>query len=185
MSAPHDQTPSASADAPSCEDQTLQTLRGSSGPVPEVAPETRVASAADRRPADAATGQAIAGYDVLEELGRGGMGVVYKARQKGLGRLVALKMILHADHASAEERQRFQREARALAGLRHESIVQVYEVGEHEGKPFFSLEYVEGGSLDKHLRGTPLPPREAARLVRQLASAMQAAHEQGVVHRDL
>lgn len=120
--------------------------------------------------------QTIAGYELLEELGRGGMGVVCKARQKGLGRLVALKMILHSDHASEEQRRRFFNEAEALARLRHENIVQIHEIGEHDGKPFFSLEYIEGSSLDKRLGGTPLPPREAAQLMRQLADAMQAAH---------
>src|SRR5438094_98149 len=85
----------------------------------------------------------VPGYVVEGELGRGGMGVVYRARQLGLNRLVALKMILHADHAGIEDRQRFQREAESLARLRHENIVQVYEAGEHEGKPFISLEYVE------------------------------------------
>jgi WD40 repeat protein/serine/threonine protein kinase len=134
---------------------------------------------------DEPAAQRIAGYEILGELGRGGMGVVYKARQQGLDRVVALKMILHADHAGKEDRARFEREAKALAGLRHEGIVGVYEVGEHQGKPFFSLEYVEGGSLDKHLAGTPLPPRQAARLVQQLAQAMQAAHEAGIIHRDL
>jgi serine/threonine-protein kinase len=102
--------------------------------------------------------QSIAGYLIEGELGRGGMGVVYRPRQPGLNRVVALKMILHAEHGSPEERLRFLREAEALARLMHENIVQVYEVGENEGKPFISLEYVEGGSLEQQLKKTPLPP---------------------------
>src|SRR5205085_7580364 len=125
---------------------------------------------------------AVAGYEVLSELGRGGMGVVYQALQVRLDRIVALKMILHADHAGVEERQRFRSEATAIARLQHPNIVQVFEVGEHEGKPFFSLEYCPGGSLDRKLAGTPLEPREAAALVRTLALAVQAAHQAGVVH---
>ncbi len=127
----------------------------------------------------------VPGYEVLEELGRGGMGVVYKARQARLNRLVALKMILSGDHARPAERARFRTEAEAIARLRHPNIVQVYEVGEHDGKPYFSLEFCPGGSLDKKLSGTPLPPREAARLVQTVARAIHAAHEKSVVHRDL
>jgi CHAT domain-containing protein len=129
--------------------------------------------------------ETVPGYEVLAELGRGGMGVVYKARQVGLGRLVALKMILAGTHAGAEELSRFKTEGEAIARLRHPNIVQVYEVGEHEGKPFFSLEFCEGGGLDKKLAGNPLPPEQAARLVEVLARAMQAAHEAHVIHRDL
>jgi eukaryotic-like serine/threonine-protein kinase len=127
----------------------------------------------------------VPGYEVLSELGRGGMGVVYKARQVKAGRLVALKMILAGAHAGRDELTRFQREAEAVARLQHPNIVQVYEVGEHEGLPFFSLEFCPGGSLEKKLSGTPLPPREAAALVEVLAQAMYAAHQKGVVHRDL
>ena len=125
------------------------------------------------------------GYEILRELGRGGMGVVYQARHTKLNRLVALKMILAGSHAGAADLARFQTEAEAIARLQHPNIVQVYEVGEHEGKPFFSLEFCAGGSLEKKLNGTPLPPREAAALVETLARAMQAAHEQHVIHRDL
>ena len=124
-------------------------------------------------------------YEVLEEIARGGMGVVYKARQLGFNRIVALKMILSGSHAGAEERQRFRIEAEAVARLQHPNIVQVYEVGEHEGKPFFSMEFCPGGGLDRKLSGTPLPPAEAARLVETLARTVQAAHDKGVVHRDL
>jgi WD40 repeat protein/tRNA A-37 threonylcarbamoyl transferase component Bud32 len=130
-------------------------------------------------------GVAVPGYEVVRELGRGGMGVVYRARQTKLNRPVALKMILAGSHAGAADLARFQTEAEAIARLRHPNIVQVYEVGEHEGKPYFSLEFCGGGSLEKKLNGTPLPAREAAALVETLARAMQAAHEQHVIHRDL
>ncbi len=156
------------------------TVPPSTDSVPEtVSPTQQQLSATE------GAGRILAGYIVEGELGRGGMGVVYKARQKGLNRLVALKMILHASHAGMEERSRFEREARALAELRHPNIVQVYEVGEYDGKPFFSLEYIEGGSLDRRLKDSLLSPVEAARLVRQLADAMQAAHNAGIIHRDL
>jgi tetratricopeptide (TPR) repeat protein len=125
----------------------------------------------------------VAGYEVLEELGRGGMGVVYKARQSGLKRVVALKMIQPA--AGGVPLARFRAEAEALARLQHPHIVQVYEVGEHEGRPFLALELLTGGSLDRHLQGAPQPPRRAAQLVATLARAVHAAHERGVVHRDL
>jgi tetratricopeptide (TPR) repeat protein len=127
----------------------------------------------------------VPGYEILGDLGRGAMGVVYKARQVGLNRLVALKMILAGGHAGAAELARFRREVEALARLQHANIVQVYEVGEHEGKPFFSLEYCAGGSLDKKLPGAPQPPGEAARLVESLAGAMHLTHSRNVVHRDL
>jgi tetratricopeptide (TPR) repeat protein len=125
------------------------------------------------------------GYEVLGVLGRGGMGVVYKARQARLKRLVALKMVTAGAHASSGDLARFQAEAEAVAALQHPNIVQIYEVGEHAGVPYFSLEYVDGGSLAGRLRDRPLPPREAAGLVRTLARAIQYAHERGVIHRDL
>jgi WD40 repeat protein len=127
----------------------------------------------------------VAGYEILGELGRGGMGVVYKARQTALKRLVALKMILAGSHAGQPELERFRREAEAVARLQHPHIVQIHEVGEAEGRPYFSLEYVAGGSLAHRLNGTPLPASQAARLVETLALAIHAAHQQGVVHRDL
>jgi WD40 repeat protein len=136
----------------------------------------------------ATTGPAAAappGYEVLGELGRGGMGVVYKARQVSLNRVVALKMILAGGHAGAESLARFRSEAESIARLVHPGIVQVYEVGEQNGLPWFSLEYCDGGNLERKLAGTPLPPGEAAALVEALARAAQAAHDKGVVHRDL
>ncbi|HVS39410.1 MAG TPA: serine/threonine-protein kinase [Gemmataceae bacterium] len=125
------------------------------------------------------------GYENLEELARGGMGVVCKAKQNGFNRVVALKMILSGSHAVSVERERFRVEAEAIARLKHPNIVLVYEVGEHEGKPFFSMEFCPGGGLDKTLNGTPMPPAEAAQLVLKLALAAQEAHEKGVIHRDL
>ncbi len=128
---------------------------------------------------------AVAGYEILGELGRGGMGVVYKARQVGLNRLVALKMILAGPHAGAQERARFRGEAEAVARLRHPHIVQIYEVGEQDGRPFLSLEFVEGGTLARQLAGTPQPAGVAAELVETLARAIHHAHRQGIIHRDL
>jgi serine/threonine-protein kinase len=130
-------------------------------------------------------GLSIPGYEVLGTLGRGGMGVVYQARQTKLGRIVALKMILSGAHAAEADLARFRTEAEAIARLQHPNIVQIHEIGEHGGLPFFSLEFCGGGSLEKKLNATPLPSRGAAAMVAVLARAMQAAHEKGVIHRDL
>jgi WD40 repeat protein/tetratricopeptide (TPR) repeat protein len=127
----------------------------------------------------------VPGYEIEGELGRGGMGVVYLARQVKVRRLVALKMLLHAGHASRHEQERFRIEAEAAARLQHPGIVQVYEVGVCRGYPFFSMEYAPGGTLALKLAGTPLTVEQSARLVRTLAEAVQHAHERGVVHRDL
>jgi serine/threonine protein kinase/predicted Zn-dependent protease len=137
------------------------------------------------REAEGPAVKAVRGYEILEELGRGGMGVVYKARQKGLNRLTALKMVLAGVHAGDERLARFQIEAEAVAHLRHPHIVQIYEVGEQDGLPFFSLEYVDGGSLAEKLDGKPRPPIDAAIIVEKLARAMAAAHQEGIIHRDL
>ena len=125
------------------------------------------------------------GHEILGVLGRGGMGVVYKAQHLKLKRVVAVKMVLAGGHAGAQELARFRAEAEAVARLQHPNIVQIHEVGEHEGRPFFSMEYCDGGTLKDRLAGTPLPPRDAATLVEKLARAVQLAHEKGVVHRDL
>jgi WD40 repeat protein/tRNA A-37 threonylcarbamoyl transferase component Bud32 len=127
----------------------------------------------------------VPGYELLEELGRGGMGVVYKARQVKANRVVALKMILARAHASLENKVRFQIEAEAIASLQHPHIVQLHDVGEHDGLPFFSLEFCDGGSLDGRLKTATMGAREAAHLVEKLARAMHYAHLRGVVHRDL
>jgi hypothetical protein len=127
----------------------------------------------------------VGDYELLEMLGRGGMGMVYKAHQASCKRLVALKMVLAASHATPKLLARFRTEGEAIARLQHPNIVQVFEVSEHEGQPFFSMEFCPGGSLDKKLNGTPWQPKQAARLVEVLARAMQAAHDQNVIHRDL
>jgi tetratricopeptide (TPR) repeat protein len=127
----------------------------------------------------------IAGYEILGILGRGGMGVVYHARQSGLNRLVALKMIRAGAWAGEDERRRFVNEAQAVARLRHPNIVQIHQIGDHEGLPYFSLEYCAAGSLAARLNGTPLAPADAAHVVQTLAVAMQTAHDAGIIHRDL
>jgi serine/threonine protein kinase len=127
----------------------------------------------------------IGGYEIIDELGRGGMGVVYRAKQKGLDRLVAIKMLLAGEHAGSEHHARFQTEAQAVATLQHPNIVQIYEVGEHNGLPFFSLEFVPGGTLSHKIAGKPQPAGDSARLVELIARAMQAAHNLNIVHRDL
>ena len=127
----------------------------------------------------------LPGYEILEEIARGGMGVVYKARQTGLDRLAAVKMLLGGGRADAQAAARFQVEAEAVARLRHPNIVQIYEVGECDGQPFLALEYMEGGSLAQQAGRKPQPARAAAEMVETLARAVHFAHQQGVVHRDL
>jgi tetratricopeptide (TPR) repeat protein len=127
----------------------------------------------------------VPGYDVEAEVGRGGMGVVYRARHRGLGRAVALKMILAGAEAGPDERARFRTEAEAVARLQHPNIVQVYDAGEHHGRPYLALEFVDGGSLKDALDGTPRPARPSAELVETLARAVHHAHQRGIVHRDL
>jgi eukaryotic-like serine/threonine-protein kinase len=128
---------------------------------------------------------AEAGYDVLTELGRGGMGVVFKARQRDLNRLVAIKMVLAGEHIPASARARFQTEAQAVAQLHHSGIIQIYDYGQANGMPYFALELAEGGSLKDRLDGSPQLPHDSARTLLQLARGVQAAHDVGIVHRDL
>jgi serine/threonine protein kinase len=125
------------------------------------------------------------GYESLEELGRGGMGVVYKARQIALDRLVALKMLLAGAHASSEEATRFRIEAQAAARLDHPNIVRIYHCDEHQGQPFFSMEFVPGGSLGQRTAGLPWHVPAAAHTVRMLALAIHHAHQHNIIHRDL
>ncbi len=127
----------------------------------------------------------LGGYELLEELGRGGMGVVYRARQLGLDREVAVKMILRGQLASPVDRERFRAEAEAAARLDHPHIVPVYEVGESEGRPFFSMKYIAGRTLSQLLAEHPLPAREAAQILATVSRAIHFAHQNGVLHRDL
>jgi WD40 repeat protein/predicted Ser/Thr protein kinase len=127
----------------------------------------------------------VPGFSVERELGRGGMGVVYLAWQRGLNRVVALKMILHGSLASAKDLVRFLGEAEAVAKVQHPNIVQIYQFGRVGDFPYFALEYVNGGTLHDRLRENPLEPKEAARIVEQLARAMARCHAEGIIHRDL
>ncbi len=127
----------------------------------------------------------VGNYELLEEIARGGMGVVYKARQTTLGRIVAVKMIVSGRLASEQDVQRFQVEAQAAAGLQHSNIVSIHEVGQHEGWHYFSMDYVEGRDLSKILRENLLSAKQAATYVRQMAEAIHYAHERGILHRDL
>jgi len=128
---------------------------------------------------------AIPGYEIISELGRGGMAVVYKARQFSLKRLVALKMILAGDYIRPDRLARFRSEAEAVARLHHPGIVQIYETGEHGGVPYLALEFVSGGSLAQKTKDRAQSPRQSAALIETLAHAIDAAHRAGIVHRDL
>jgi hypothetical protein len=165
--------------------------RGNEGAAPDqktVDPALTQAEAAAGSSSDApgdVAGLYLPGYEILEELGRGGMGVVYKARQLGLNRLVAVKMILAGQHAGPDQLARFQAEAEAVAQLQHPAIVQVYEIGTHDGRPFISLELVTGGSLAERVKEKPFLAAEAAKVVEVSARAVQYAHGHGFIHRDL
>ncbi len=152
---------------------------GSRTQPPSVAPDTLTP------PGSAADGGSVPGYEILGALGQGGMGVVYRARQLGLNRVVALKMIRPHFVADPEALARFRAEAEAVARLQHPHIVGVYAWGEHRGAPYFALEYCPGGSLSAALQGQPQSPVQSARLVHKIARAVQAAHDAGIVHRDL
>ncbi len=143
--------------------------------LPTPAPQTSAASSLP----------AIPGYEILREVARGGMGIVYEARQTSLNRPVALKVILHGALASDADRHRFSAEAAAAAKLKHPNIVVIHEVGEHAGQPFFSMEYVGGENLSRILRRAPLPPKQAANYAGEVARALQFAHDNGVLHRDV
>jgi WD40 repeat protein/cell division protein FtsB len=150
-----------------------------------IAPENDFPASRNSFPTGPSAERMVGRYEILGELGRGAMGVVYRARQSGLNRIVALKMILTGDYAAPDDLIRFRSEAEAVARLQHPNIVQIYEVGEHDGLPFFSLEFVSDGSLAKKLAGVPIAARQAAQLTETLACAVHYAHQRGVIHRDL
>jgi tetratricopeptide (TPR) repeat protein/tRNA A-37 threonylcarbamoyl transferase component Bud32 len=180
--------PKAAAAPPLATPPTGRAPEGDTGPEVVADPKARgagPAGAAGAAGPGVPAGPAVPGYEVLGELGRGGMSVVYKARQVKPSRAVALKMILQPAYADAEKRRRLEAEAEAIARLRHPNIVQIHEVGEHEGLPYLSLEYCPGGSLADKLDGTPWEARPAAALAEALARAVHAAHQAQVVHRDL
>ena len=131
------------------------------------------------------SGSVLSNYELLEQIGEGGMGVVYKARQRGLNRIVALKMIRSGSLASESEVKRFRSEAQAAARLQHPNVVAIHEVGEHEGRPFFTMDFIEGQNLAQVAQGTPLGAERAARYVQTIAEAVHCAHQLGILHRDL
>jgi outer membrane protein assembly factor BamB len=153
---------------------------------PAAAPETpTVAPGEAISPAPLDTIRYFGDYELLQEIARGGMGVVYRARQVSLNRFVALKMILSGQLASEDDVKRFHLEAQTAAGLQHPNIVAIHEVGEHDGQHYFSMDFVEGQSLADLVRENPLPPERAVRWVRTIAEGIQYAHQRGVLHRDL
>jgi tRNA A-37 threonylcarbamoyl transferase component Bud32/tetratricopeptide (TPR) repeat protein len=151
------------------DDSTKETV-GDSPPYPE-APSIK--------------GMKIGDYEVISELGRGGMGVVYKARQTSLNRVVAVKMIMGASFASKAQRTRFFREAEMVASLKHPNIVAIHEISEHDGQPFFSMDYIEGTNLKAMIRNGAILWKEAVQIIKAIALAMHTAHMRGVIHRDL
>lgn len=164
--------------APELRADFLQLLRQSM-PVAADAPSQSTATTTGPKLPD------VAGYQILGEVGRGGLGVVYRARDSTLGRVVALKMILAGMHAGQRDRDRFNAEAAAVARLQHPNIVQIFAVGDENGCPYLALEYVPGGTLAQKLNGAPIAPRSAAELVETVARALHVVHGQGIVHRDL
>src|SRR5262245_25801286 len=147
--------------------------------------ESTPAPDATTPPGSAADLPRVPGYEVEAVIGHGGMGVVFRARHLRLNRVVALKMMLAGAYAGPRERERFQREAEAVAALRHPNVVQIYDVGDADGRPYFTMEFMEGGSLADKLNGIPRPAPQAAALVATLAGAVEVAHRGGIVHRDL
>jgi serine/threonine protein kinase len=161
---------------------------------PERSPSEQHAETLAQTPGATARGAAaiaphaviVPGYEIIGELGRGGMGVVYKARHLKLNRIVALKMVLNAQHTDSRELGRFLLEAEAVAAIRHPYVIQVYDSGEVHGRPYMAMECLEGGSLISRVRsGGKMAPRHAAELLLKIARGVQAAHDRGIVHRDL
>ncbi len=156
-----------------------------SGPTPAYDVTATHLTGSTARPERIPATVSIPGYEIECVLGRGGMGVVYRAQHLALKRTVAVKMVLAGRHAGPQQRARFRNEAEAAARVQHPNIVQIHEVGEADGHPYCALEFVEGGTLAEKLGGKPMPARDAAKLMESLARAMQLAHSRNVVHRDL
>ena len=163
----------------------IESTQGASPPATDGTVAQTPAEQSDSSELSAARNSIVPGYENLGELGRGGMGIVYKAKHLKLNRIVALKMILRGEHASRDALARFLAEAEAVAKLQHPNIVQIHDSGTHNGLPYFTLEFIDGGTLAAAVRENPLTATDAARLVEQIARGMQYAHEHGVVHRDL
>ena len=173
----------------------LPELDADAGDLPDAAtgpPRAEVLGRTKTRPtsSDPATGPGVhvryfGEYELLEEIARGGMGVVYRARQTKLNRIVALKMILAGQLASEADVKRFYTEAEAAANLDHPGIVPIFEIGKHEGQHFFSMAFIEGDTLADRVKDGPLPPNEAAEQVEQIARAVGYANEKGIIHRDI
>src|SRR5687768_12598718 len=178
------------ADAPSglCPNCLLSAgLRAASGPtvVPDDAKTEIVESLRQPPPPPEAPGTRFANYELIERLAEGGMGVVYKARDVELGRLIALKVILTGRFATEAEVARFRAEAEAAANLDHPNIVPIYEIDEHDGWPYFTMKFIEGGSLANHIERFRRDPRAAARMMATVAHAVHYGHRRGILHRDL
>src|SRR6266704_305774 len=167
-------------------DAVVPQERDDSGCVEQAAGEDRASASQDKTSARAAEllGE-LGDYELLEEIGRGGQGVVFRARQKSLNRTVALKVISLGQWASKAHLKRFRREAEAAASLDHPSIVPIYEVGEREGSCYFSMKFIDGGQLDEVTKRQPISARTAAELIAKLARTVHHAHEHGILHRDI
>ncbi|MCI0642333.1 MAG: protein kinase [Gemmataceae bacterium] len=177
--------PSGNADASSPTEKATNPPQNPIADAATLAPSPTASFETPATPETTAVLPSIPGFEILAELGRGGMGVVYKARQLRLNRLVALKMVLAGGHAGAAELARFHVEAQAVASFQHPHIVQIYEIGELDGRPYVALEYVDGGSLARKLAQGPLAAQEAARITEALARAVHHAHQRGILHRDI
>ena len=154
--------------------------------MPATAPDDRASASQHKTTASAAEllGE-LGDYELLEEVGRGGQGVVFRARQKSLNRIVALKVISLGQWASKAHLKRFRLEAEAAAHLEHPGIVPIHEVGERDGSCYFSMKFVEGGQLDEVVRREPMPIRRAVELIAKVARTVHYAHEHGILHRDI